>query len=63
MAFTADVLMLMHGNNFFASAARLRGLGKDVYQLLYAALVKKDVKNSWRQKLPFIVEGEGKEGC
>ena len=60
-----ETVMLTYGNNFFASAARIRGLDKDIYQLLYDALVNTDVKNSWahaKEKLPLLVEGEGKEG-
>ncbi|KAE9364247.1 hypothetical protein N431DRAFT_354538 [Stipitochalara longipes BDJ] len=60
-----DSVLLTYGNNFFASAARLRGLEKDVYQLLYDALVKRDVKNSWahsKEKLPVMMQGEKREG-
>lgn len=54
-------VLLTYGNHFVASAARLRGVPKDVYQLLYDALTKEDVKNSWahdKEKLPVKLEGE-----
>jgi hypothetical protein len=64
---TCENVLLTYGNNFVASAARIRGLPKDVYQLLYDALVKEDVRNSWghaKEKLPVKLEGErgGKGG-
>ena len=62
---TCENVLLTYGNNFIASAARLRGLNKDVYQLLYDALTKEDWKNSWahtKEKLPKMLEGEGKWG-
>jgi hypothetical protein len=56
-----ESVLLTYGNNFIASAARIRGVDKDVYQLLYDALVKADVKNSWahsKEKLPVMLKGE-----
>ncbi|PMD37693.1 hypothetical protein L207DRAFT_568614 [Hyaloscypha variabilis F] len=61
---TCETVLLTYGNNFFASAARLRGLDKDVYQLLYDALMKRDTKNSWahaKEKLPTMKEGERRD--
>lgn len=48
-------ILLTRGNYFIASAARLRGVKKDMWELLYDALVKEDVKNAWAHdatKLP-----------
>jgi hypothetical protein len=56
-----ESVMLTYGNNFVASAARIRGMEKEVWQLLYDALVKVDVKNSWahsKEKLPVMLKGE-----
>ncbi|EHK99471.1 hypothetical protein M7I_4628 [Glarea lozoyensis 74030] len=50
-----DSVLLTRGNKFVASAARIRGIQRDVYQLLYDALVKPDIENSWaheKRKLP-----------
>ena len=54
-------VLLTYGNNFIASAARLRGVPRDVYQLLYDALTNSDIKNSWahaKEKMPVKLEGE-----
>ncbi|CAG8972128.1 hypothetical protein HYALB_00008133 [Hymenoscyphus albidus] len=40
-------VLLTRGNHFVASAARLRGIKKDIYEMLRDALEKADVKNSW----------------
>ena len=54
-------VLLTYGNTFIASAARLRGVPRDVYQLLYDALTNSDIKNSWahaKEKMPVKLEGE-----
>jgi hypothetical protein len=48
-------VLLTHGNNFVVSADRIRGLGRDVWQMLYDALVNVDLGNAWahdEEKLP-----------
>ena len=40
-------VVLTHGNNFVVSADRIRGLGRDVWQMLYDALVNPDLGNAW----------------
>jgi hypothetical protein len=50
-----ESVLLVRGNQFVASAARIRGVQRDVYQLLYDALVKTDMDNAWahdEKKLP-----------
>ena len=56
-----DSVLLTYGNNFLASAARIRGLKKDVWELLYDALKNEDMGNAWAhnsEKLPKMLEGE-----
>lgn len=53
-------VLLTYGNNFVVSADRIRGLGQDVWQMLYDALVNPDTRNSWAhdaEKLPNYREG------
>ncbi|KAL3423160.1 hypothetical protein PVAG01_04906 [Phlyctema vagabunda] len=40
-------VLLTHGNNFIASAARIRGVKKDVWETLYNGLVNEDLENAW----------------
>lgn len=54
-------VLLTHGNNFVVSADRIRGLGRDVWQMLYDALVNSDLGNAWahnEDKLPSKKEGK-----
>jgi hypothetical protein len=58
---TCDNVLLTRGNNFIASAARIRGVKKEVWQLLYDALVNEDVVNAWAHdadKMPKMLPGE-----
>jgi hypothetical protein len=58
-------VLLTHGNNFVASADRIRGLGRDVWQMLYDALVNENLRNSWAHgagKVPARTGEDGKEG-
>ena len=58
-------VLLTKGNNFIASAARIRGVKKDVYEMLYGALVYQDVANAWahdKKKLPVMSKGEEGKG-
>jgi hypothetical protein len=55
-----DSVLLTYGNNFVASAARIRGVKRDVWELLYDALVNEDLGNAWahdEEKLPKEVIG------
>ena len=55
-----ESVLLTYGNNFIVSADRIRGLGRDVWQMLYDALVNSDTRNSWAhnpEKLPIFEEG------
>lgn len=40
-------VLLTHGNNFVASADRIRGTPKETWSVLYDALVNADLRNSW----------------
>ncbi|KAJ5051024.1 uncharacterized protein L3040_002889 [Drepanopeziza brunnea f. sp. 'multigermtubi'] len=54
-------VMLTRGNNFVASAARIRGVKKDVWEMLYDGLVNEDLSNAWahkKEKLPVVLPGE-----
>lgn len=42
-----DSILLTYGNNFLASAARIRGVKRDLWQMLYDALMKEDITNAW----------------
>jgi hypothetical protein len=56
-----ESVLLVRENKFVASAARIRGVQRDVYQLLYDALVKTDTENAWahdRTKLPQLLPYE-----
>jgi hypothetical protein len=56
-----DSVLLTRGNFFLASAARIRGVKRDIWQMLYDALVNEDVGNAWahnKDKLPQRLEGE-----
>ncbi len=58
-------VILTKGNNFVASAARIRGTSKDVWSMLYDALVNEDLGNAWahdKEKLPQMVKGEEGRG-
>lgn len=58
---TCDSVLLTYGNNFVASAARLRGVKKDVWQMLYDALTNDDIEHAWAhnaEKLPKLRDGE-----
>lgn len=60
-----DSVLLTYSNNFFASSARIHGIKKDIWELLYEALTKKDIGNSWahdKAKLPKMFPGEKKLG-
>ncbi|KAE8446049.1 hypothetical protein EG329_012557 [Mollisiaceae sp. DMI_Dod_QoI] len=60
-----ESVLLTYGNNFIASAARLRGVKMEVWQLLYDALVNEDKANAWAhapEKMPKKLPGEGTIG-
>lgn len=60
-----ESVLLTRGNEFVASSARLRGVKRDVWQMLYDALTKEDMANSWaheKEKLPILLPGEKKMG-
>ena len=62
---TCDSVLLTYSNNFIASAARIHGIPKDVWETLYNALTRPDVENSWahdRVKLPKMFTGEERKG-
>ncbi|TVY48216.1 hypothetical protein LOCC1_G001886 [Lachnellula occidentalis] len=62
---TCESVLLTRGNEFVASAARLRGAKRDVWQMLYDALTNEDMGNAWSHasdKLPRMLEGEGRMG-
>ena len=40
-------VLLTYGNNFITSADRIRGVGKDVWQVLYEALTDEDLHHAW----------------
>jgi hypothetical protein len=40
-------VLLTYGNSFVASADRIRGVGRDVYQVLYEALTNEDLDHAW----------------
>ena len=56
---SCDRVLLTYGNHFFASAARIRGIDKDIWQTLYDGLV--DGAATWpheQKKLPTMLKGE-----
>jgi hypothetical protein len=56
-----DSVLLTYGNNFVATAARIRGVKKDVWQMLYDALTNVDMDHAWAhdaEKLPKLLNGE-----
>jgi hypothetical protein len=60
-----DSVLLTYGNNFVASAARIRGVKREIWQLFYDALVNEDLGNAWahdKSKLPVRLQGEGEVG-
>lgn len=60
-----ESVLLTFGNNFVTTAARIRGTKKEVWQLLYDALVNEDVANAWAhapEKIPKRLPGEGNRG-
>lgn len=60
-----DSVLLTYGNNFIASAARIRGTKKDVWETLLRALTRNDTQNSWAhdpEKLPKMLMGEELKG-
>jgi hypothetical protein len=61
---TCDSVLLTYSNTFMASAARIRGVNKDVWKLLYDALMNEDLNNAWAhkaEKLPKMLPGEKKK--
>ncbi|KAF8860280.1 hypothetical protein BDZ45DRAFT_703890 [Acephala macrosclerotiorum] len=59
---TCESVLLTYGNNFIASAARIRGTKREVWQLLYDALVNDAKNNNWAhapEKMPKKLKGEG----
>ncbi|KAH7374132.1 hypothetical protein BKA64DRAFT_259887 [Cadophora sp. MPI-SDFR-AT-0126] len=62
---TCESVLLTYGNNFVASAARIRGTKKDVWQMLYDGLVDRDLANAWahkKEKMPVVLAGEEGKG-
>jgi len=58
-------VLTTRGNNFIASAGRLRGIKKDIWEMLYDALTNEDMRNSWAHehgKFPAMVYGEKGRG-
>lgn len=58
---SCNKVVLTYGNNFFASAARIRGINKDVWQLLYDGLMNNDTSIAWahdKTKIPKMLNGE-----
>ncbi|KAG9235177.1 hypothetical protein BJ875DRAFT_542325 [Amylocarpus encephaloides] len=56
-----ESVLLTRGNRFLASSSRIRGLKRDTWQLLYDALVKDDISNSWaheKRKFPIPLPHE-----
>jgi len=50
-----NMVLLTYGNTFVASVGRIRGMGKDVWQMLYDALMNEDLGNAWihdKDRLP-----------
>jgi hypothetical protein len=54
-------VLLTHGNNFAASADRIRGLGRDVWQMLYDALTNPDVAHAWAHDKGKVKGPEGSQ--
>ncbi|KAH7310299.1 hypothetical protein BKA65DRAFT_165382 [Rhexocercosporidium sp. MPI-PUGE-AT-0058] len=62
---TCESALLTYGNNFIASAARIRGTKKDVWQMLYDGLVDENLENAWahkKEKMPLMLPGEEGKG-
>ncbi|CZS94195.1 uncharacterized protein RAG0_04251 [Rhynchosporium agropyri] len=60
-----ESVLLTYGNNFAASAARIRATKQDVWQMLYDGLVDKNLENAWahkREKMPVMLPGEEGKG-
>jgi len=58
---TCNSVLLTYGNNFVATAARIRGVKRDVWEMLYDALKNEDWDHAWAHdpdKLPKLREGE-----
>lgn len=58
-------VLLTHGDNFVASAARIRGVRKDIWELLYESLTNEDLRNAWAHevsRLPTIKQALNGEG-
>ncbi|TVY23942.1 hypothetical protein LHYA1_G007399 [Lachnellula hyalina] len=64
-ASTCESVLVTRGNEFVASAARVRGVKRDLWQMLYDALTNEDMGHAWSHasdKLPRMLEGEGRMG-
>ncbi|KAH9214712.1 hypothetical protein DL95DRAFT_337427 [Leptodontidium sp. 2 PMI_412] len=62
---SCESVLLTYGNNFIASAARIRGTKKDVWQMLYDGLVDTNLENAWahkKEKMPIVLPGEEGRG-
>ncbi|TVY81636.1 hypothetical protein LSUE1_G007519, partial [Lachnellula suecica] len=62
---TCNSALVTRGNEFVASSARIRGVKRDVWQMLYDALTKEDWANSWahdKKRMPVLLEGEKRMG-
>ncbi|KAK2623803.1 hypothetical protein QTJ16_006984 [Diplocarpon rosae] len=62
---TCESVLLTYGNHFIASAARIRGVKKDVWEMLYDGLVNEDMGNAWahkKEKMPLRLAGEEGQG-
>ncbi|OWP05282.1 hypothetical protein B2J93_8024 [Marssonina coronariae] len=60
-----ESVLLTHGNNFIASAARIRGVKRDVWEMLHDGLVNEDMGNAWahkKEKMPLRLAGEEGRG-
>ncbi|KUJ06737.1 uncharacterized protein LY89DRAFT_404936 [Mollisia scopiformis] len=60
-----ESVLLTYGNNFITTAARIRGIKKEIWQLLYDALVNEDKTNAWAhapEKIPKKLPGEEGKG-
>ena len=54
-------VLLTYGNSFVASADRIRGLGRDVWQMLYDALTNPNSRDAWahdQTKMPVRRDGK-----
>ncbi|KAL2059887.1 hypothetical protein VTL71DRAFT_10042 [Oculimacula yallundae] len=58
---SCESVLLTYGNNFIASAARIKGVKQDVWQMLYDGLVDTNLDNAWahkKEKMPVMLPGE-----